>query len=256
VKSVLWPGDFPVSQAFGENAAVYARFRDAAGRPLRGHNGVDVALPIGTRLRAPEAGTLVESSLDAGGYGHTYYLAADSGRGWRLAHLFDRPLAAGARVAAGQAIGRSGTSGFSTGPHLHLGLRPRDPEAANGYNGYINPVPLLADLEADVGRIDELEAALVALRGDLDQALGRERDLAAQLAAVREQLASRDSELGALRTHVVAPLEERLAAAQRAIEAQLTELAAVNRELTVRGGDVEGATVRLVGGRTVELVPA
>jgi hypothetical protein len=97
----------------------------------------------------------------------------------------------------------------------------------------------------------------VALRGDLDQALGRERDLAGQLAAVREQLAARDSELGALRTHVVAPLEERLAAAQRAIEAQLTELAQVHRGLAAAQatGAVEGATVRLRGGGTLELVP-
>jgi hypothetical protein len=86
----------------------------------------------------------------------------------------------------------------------------------------------------------------VALRGDLDQALGRERDLAAQLAVCQE-----------LKQRVEHELTERLGLAQRAIEAQLADLAQVHRELGAAQGaaGVEGATVRLPGGRTVELVP-
>jgi hypothetical protein len=100
----------------------------------RSHTGVDFAVPVGTRVGAPADGRVVH----AGPLGQWGYAAeVDHGEGWSTfyAHL-ERPLVrAGDGVAAGAVIALTGTSGISTGPHLHLELR---------YRGVpVDPAPLL-----------------------------------------------------------------------------------------------------------------
>lgn len=62
----------------------------------------------------------MESASWKGGYGNTVDIAHDSGQTTRSAHQSELLVATGERVERGQVIGRVGTTGSSTGPHLHF----------------------------------------------------------------------------------------------------------------------------------------
>jgi murein DD-endopeptidase MepM/ murein hydrolase activator NlpD len=91
------------------------------------HAGVDLAAPTGTPVVAVLGGQVV-SSGDAGGYGLAIEVEHDNPRRRTLyAHLSELYVKAGDRVRQGEVIGRVGSTGLSTGPHLHFELRlPRD----------------------------------------------------------------------------------------------------------------------------------
>ena len=101
-------------------------------KQVRNHNGVDWAAPTGTPVRAAMAGT-INFAGDGRGYGNVVYIDHPGGVQTRYAHLnaFAPGLRAGQAVAAGQVIGEVGTTGRSTGPHLHFELhvagQPLDP---------------------------------------------------------------------------------------------------------------------------------
>jgi murein DD-endopeptidase MepM/ murein hydrolase activator NlpD len=96
------------------------------------HAGVDFAAPTGTPVLAAGAGSVVEAGPN-GGYGRWVKISHDGGLATGYAHM--SRIAAGvhrrARVRQGQVIGFVGTTGLSTGPHLHFELhrngRPVDP---------------------------------------------------------------------------------------------------------------------------------
>lgn len=87
------------------------------------HKGVDWAAPTGTPIVAAFEGT-ISSAGDGGGYGNLVILSHAGGVETRYAHLsaFAPGLAAGQAVRAGDLIGYVGTTGRSTGPHLHFEL--------------------------------------------------------------------------------------------------------------------------------------
>lgn len=90
---------------------------------VRNHNGVDWAAPTGTPIVAV-AGGQVKFAGVAGGYGNVVYLDHPGGLQTRYAHMhqFGPGIATGTQVNAGQVIGYVGTTGRSTGPHLHFEL--------------------------------------------------------------------------------------------------------------------------------------
>lgn len=96
----------------------------------RVHAGQDYGAPTGTPVYASRPGTVAYSGA-RGGYGHLVTL--DHGGGWtsRYAHLSERRVSVGDTVRAGQVIGLVGSTGRSTGPHLHFEIRkggdPVDP---------------------------------------------------------------------------------------------------------------------------------
>lgn len=101
------------------------------GLPRNPHNGLDFAAPTGAPVRAPAAATVI----DSGDYffnGNTVFL--DHGQGLITAymHLSRIDVRTGQRVARGERIGAVGTTGRSTGPHLHwtviLNATAVDPE--------------------------------------------------------------------------------------------------------------------------------
>lgn len=100
----------------------------------RTHAGLDIAVPIGTPVRAVKAGT-VQSAGAASGYGIAVYLEHGGGESTRYGHLSKPLVRAGQQVASGEQIALSGNSGRSTGPHLHLEIR------RNGRA--VDPLPLL-----------------------------------------------------------------------------------------------------------------
>lgn len=102
--------------------------------PLTGanrfHNGVDVAAAYGTDVPSAAAGRVVFAGVQ-GGYGQTVVLEHDGGVQTRYAHLSHIAVSAGDTIDRGSLVGRVGSSGRSTGAHLHFevleGGRPVDP---------------------------------------------------------------------------------------------------------------------------------
>ena len=98
----------------------------------RFHEGVDMAAPEGTPIYAAKDGKVTTTSFQAGGAG--YYVSINHGDGFasiymHMTHYIVKP---GQHVSTGQVIGYVGSTGGSTGPHLHFGI---------SYNGtYVNPM--------------------------------------------------------------------------------------------------------------------
>lgn len=88
---------------------------------IRHHNGVDIAVPIGTRVKAIAAGTVKESGSH-GGYGNLVSIDHGNGMVSLYGHNSQLEVRAGEQVQAGQTVALSGSTGRSTGPHLHFEL--------------------------------------------------------------------------------------------------------------------------------------
>jgi murein DD-endopeptidase MepM/ murein hydrolase activator NlpD len=103
--------------------------------PLKGqtkfHGGIDLAARYGTQVPAAAGGTVVTAD-EQGGYGLTVVIRHPNGFESRYAHLSSLDVKAGEAVAQGQQVGRVGSTGRSTGPHLHFEVtqagRRVDPE--------------------------------------------------------------------------------------------------------------------------------
>lgn len=109
---LVWPLALPVSDFFGP-------------RSRRFHSGIDIPAPMGHLVAAAEAGRVVYSGWRDGGWGIQVTIRHRSGVRTMYAHLSRSLVALGQRVGAGQAIGRVGSTGESTGPHLHFEVRLR-----------------------------------------------------------------------------------------------------------------------------------
>ncbi|GGV07165.1 hypothetical protein GCM10010260_51050 [Streptomyces filipinensis] len=94
----------------------YAWKPDGVGR----HTGQDFAAQSGTPVVAVRNGSIAWSNGEGGAYGQWIGLAADNGHVYTYCHLSQRQVTAGQKVSAGQQLGRVGTTGNSTGPHLHF----------------------------------------------------------------------------------------------------------------------------------------
>ena len=98
----------------------------------RMHNGIDMACSQGTPIYATRAGTVTTASYQAGGAG--YYVSLNHGDGFSsiYMHMTNYVVSSGQSVSQGQLIGYVGSTGISTGPHLHFGI---------SYAGtYVNPL--------------------------------------------------------------------------------------------------------------------
>ncbi|MBQ5312116.1 MAG: peptidoglycan DD-metalloendopeptidase family protein [Oscillospiraceae bacterium] len=90
----------------------------------RGHKGIDIAAPYGTPIYAAAAGTVVESSTGwCGGYGNVIQILNDDGNTTVYAHQSELSAQVGDHVEMGQLIGYVGSTGDSTGNHLHFEVR-------------------------------------------------------------------------------------------------------------------------------------
>ncbi len=115
---------YRLTAGFGECSSLWARC----------HTGLDFAAPSGTPVRAAAPGTITEVGW-AGAYGNRTVQTLEDGTELWYCHLESIGVRLGAEVTAGQEIGRVGSTGNSTGPHLHLEVRPGagdpvDPAAA------------------------------------------------------------------------------------------------------------------------------
>ena len=83
------------------------------------HRGLDIAGPTGTPLYASEAGTVIYSGW-SNGYGYNVYVDHGNGVKTRYAHASKLHVSKGAKVSRGQHIANMGSTGWSTGPHIHF----------------------------------------------------------------------------------------------------------------------------------------
>ena len=118
VPYLQWPldrGTYWISSPYGP------RYHPILGQH-RIHTGVDLAASTGTTIRASAEGQVLDAGW-MGGYGLTVIIAHTRSTSTLYAHASSLLVSAGQRVSAGQAIARVGSTGFSTGPHLHFEVR-------------------------------------------------------------------------------------------------------------------------------------
>ena len=114
----LWPIEGQVTASFGERID-----------PFNGegafHSGVDIGSSYGASIVAPADGVVTFSDI-MGGYGKAIMIDHGNGISTRYGHLSGFAVTSGQRVHRGDVIGFVGTSGRSTGPHLHYEVRIND----------------------------------------------------------------------------------------------------------------------------------
>ena len=117
----LWPSTGVITTHFGE-VGEYSP---------RGHAGLDIANDAGTPILAADEGEVVKASWNEDGYGNLIVIRHPSGYETWYGHLSRIGVEKGEQVSRGEQIGRMGSTGYSTGPHLHFEVRQdgelRDP---------------------------------------------------------------------------------------------------------------------------------
>jgi len=126
VSNFVWPAQGLLTSRFGW-------------RWGRIHQGIDIAAPVGTPIWAAAPGVIDYASWNSGGYGNMIDIKHSDGTITRYAHLSAIYVKAGQAVDQSQVIAAMGSTGNSTGPHLHFEIRP------NGRSA-INPMNLLASV--------------------------------------------------------------------------------------------------------------
>jgi murein DD-endopeptidase MepM/ murein hydrolase activator NlpD len=116
-------GVFPVQGAYSLGSSD-ARF--GAGRTGHVHQGQDITAAAGTPVVTPRAGFVAWRAFQRDGAGHYVVVRGDDARDYVFMHLLDGSVAVqkGQAVAAGQQLGAVGSTGRSSGPHLHFEIWP------------------------------------------------------------------------------------------------------------------------------------
>ena len=120
----IWPADGAFTSGYGW-------------RWGRIHAGIDIAAPVGTPILAAASGVIEYATWNDGGYGNMIDIRHADGTITRYAHMNELYVKEGQTVSQGQTIGAMGSTGFSTGPHLHFEIRPNGGSA-------IDPMTFLA----------------------------------------------------------------------------------------------------------------
>ena len=114
----LWPVVGSITSSFGER-------QDPFNGEGAFHTGIDIATSYGAAVRAPADGVVIKDSF-GNGYGREIIIDHGNGIETLFGHLSGFAVTDGQHVTRGQVIGYVGSSGRSTGPHLHYEVRIRD----------------------------------------------------------------------------------------------------------------------------------
>ena len=126
-------GEYPITQGYGET--VTSSF----------HTGIDYGCPLNTPILASETGMVVKAGWDNTGYGNFVIILHPDGNATLYAHLNKINVTPGMIVDKGQVIGYSGSTGNSTGPHLHFEARHK----WDDYKSHFDPMTLPLHSEID-----------------------------------------------------------------------------------------------------------
>lgn len=122
-RGYIWPAQGLLTSGFGW-------------RWGRMHQGIDIAADIGTPIHAAADGVVEYAGWNSGGYGNMIEIRHADGSMTRYAHLNAIYVEAGQRVDQSEQIGEMGSTGYSTGPHLHFEVHLAD-------QGTVNPMAYL-----------------------------------------------------------------------------------------------------------------
>ncbi|MBX3283375.1 MAG: M23 family metallopeptidase [Acidobacteria bacterium] len=115
----IWPHEGKINNEFG------FRRNPFGGRAYEFHGGMDIDGERGEQVFAPAGGTVIKAGW-SGGYGNMIEIDHGNGLTTRYGHLSKIEIAVGDTITRGQEIGLIGSTGRSTGPHLHYEMRFND----------------------------------------------------------------------------------------------------------------------------------
>ncbi len=124
---LLWPASGPMLSGFGYRIHPILGTR-------RFHSGIDIGAPHGAQVVAAAGGEVIQSGY-FGGYGYSVMLYHGGGYATWYAHLSSINVSMGQMVERGKLVGLVGSTGWSTGPHLHFEIRING--AAQNPMGYL-----------------------------------------------------------------------------------------------------------------------
>jgi murein DD-endopeptidase MepM/ murein hydrolase activator NlpD len=123
LKGFIWPARGVLTSGYGW-------------RWGRMHRGIDIASDIGTPIHAAASGVVEYAGWNSGGYGNMVEIRHSDGSMTRYAHMNAIYVQQGQRVSQSEQIGEMGSTGYSTGPHLHFEVHLPD-------QGTVNPMAYL-----------------------------------------------------------------------------------------------------------------
>ncbi len=164
--NVPFAGGYQITQVFGVNPDNYSQFG------LKGHDGLDlVPRDSDITIHCVEDG-IVTKDIDDPNVGKAYgiYVVinnASSLRSWYYCHLSVNNVSVGQAIKRGDVIGKMGSTGNVTGPHLHIGLKNTDAagnalNTNNGFYGCVDPLPVLNALDQAASAQSQLDQAALA----------------------------------------------------------------------------------------------
>ena len=119
VNSIKWPLAGKITSAFGYR-------NDPFTGDYTMHSGIDIAANSGTPIKAAATGSVIETGYRAGGYGNYVKIEHSSGFVTLYAHCSAIKVSDGQKVSVGDTVALVGSTGRSTGPHLHFEVRLHD----------------------------------------------------------------------------------------------------------------------------------
>lgn len=129
----------PVSGRVGDSLIIGSG--GSMSRSAGGHSGLDITAPSGTPVKSAAAGTVVSKNASGGAYGLHVVVKHADGVYTLYAHLSAITVSVGQSVSAGQQVGNVGSTGNSSGPHLHFEVRNHPTAFTSGT--FINPLTWL-----------------------------------------------------------------------------------------------------------------
>ncbi|MDJ0844163.1 M23 family metallopeptidase [Crocosphaera sp.] len=138
-RGYIWPSQGNLTSGFG------MRFE-------RLHTGVDIAAPIGTPILAAASGVVVFAGWSNKGLGYQVSIRHPDGNVSVYGHNQRLLVTSGQTVEQGQQIAEMGSTGFSTGPHLHFEIRPGGRKAVNPMAFLPGQKPTLTPEQAELIR--------------------------------------------------------------------------------------------------------
>jgi len=139
--ALSWPmTKFKITQPFGPSSVL---LEPPYGPYPHFHSGIDIAAPLGTTVTAAADGLVVAVGHSGVGYGNYVVIAHGGGIETLYGHLLETDVIAGQLVIRGERIGLEGSTGYSTGPHVHFELRLN--------NLVVDPMPYMPILNTNWG---------------------------------------------------------------------------------------------------------